>query len=389
MDNESNKIKICYITHESNLTGASQSLLDILDALDEEKVEPLVLLRKNGPLEEELEVRGVNYKVVYYTQSIKEAERSNPVRNLIKRSINAMQEFRIARLLKNEKIDIVHNNSIFAISGMKAAKKAGIPYICHIREVLFDEHILRPISIKALRKCMDGAAKTIAISAYVYSKYEEYLNIKECEIIFDGIDTRKYYHTHEVLFKDDLVKILMAGRLEKAKGQIDAIRAIETLNKRGYNNIELFIVGGDAPNTSYPKKIREYVYKKKLNNIHFLGFQDLKELRSKCDICVLCSTNEALGRVTVESMLAGCLVIGADACATPEIIEDGSTGLLYDAGNSESLADCIEKVLLKKYNAIKIAEQGQKYALSFDMKKYMEYFEKLYSTLTKHNNAKT
>ena len=59
-------MKVCYVTHMPNLTGASQSLLDLLRALEGSEVEPVVLLGRRGPLEDELEKRGVPFQVIRY-----------------------------------------------------------------------------------------------------------------------------------------------------------------------------------------------------------------------------------------------------------------------------------------------------------------------------------
>ena len=52
-------MKVCYVTHLPNLTGANQSLLDILSKWEHQKVEAMVLLGKHGQLEEELKQLGI------------------------------------------------------------------------------------------------------------------------------------------------------------------------------------------------------------------------------------------------------------------------------------------------------------------------------------------
>lgn len=50
------------------------------------------------------------------------------------------------------------------------------------------------------------------------------------------------------------------------------------------------------------------------------------------DILCMCSDREAFGLSTVEGMLSGCLIIGTNTGGTTEILEDGTTGLLYAQG---------------------------------------------------------
>ncbi len=58
----------------------------------------------------------------------------------------------------------------------------------------------------------------------------------------------------------------------------------------------------------------------------------------------MCSKAEGLGRVTVENMLAGLVMIETDSGATPEIIQHNKNGYLHSYGNFNQLADRIEFV---------------------------------------------
>jgi len=62
---------------------------------------------------------------------------------------------------------------------------------------------------------------------------------------------------------------------------------------------------------------------------------DLSEFYGSGHALLMCSRHEALGRVTIEAMAHGLPVIGRAEGGTLEVIEDGSTGLLYDKGPEE------------------------------------------------------
>ena len=63
----------------------------------------------------------------------------------------------------------------------------------------------------------------------------------------------------------------------------------------------------------------------------FVGYQkDIKELMCKASAFLMCSPNEAMGRVTVEAMFYGCPILGNNSGGTKEIIEDRYNGLLYN-----------------------------------------------------------
>ena len=74
------------------------------------------------------------------------------------------------------------------------------------------------------------------------------------------------------------------------------------------------------------------------------------------------SKSDGLGRVTLEGMLAGCLVIGRAAGATVELIQNGVNGLTYK--NSEGLENILDHAVPDNQKMCQeIAKSGQKYAL--------------------------
>lgn len=60
---------------------------------------------------------------------------------------------------------------------------------------------------------------------------------------------------------------------------------------------------------------------------------------------LVCSSSEAFGRVTLESMLSGLPVIGADTAGTGELIINGMNGLLYKNKDENDLALKIHMLL--------------------------------------------
>ena len=68
-------------------------------------------------------------------------------------------------------------------------------------------------------------------------------------------------------------------------------------------------------------------------------------LRLAAADAVLVPSQESFGRVAVEAMLAGTPVIASRWGASPEIISDGETGILYEPRDSEGLAAQIRRLI--------------------------------------------
>ena len=63
----------------------------------------------------------------------------------------------------------------------------------------------------------------------------------------------------------------------------------------------------------------------------------MPQLFAETDVELVCSESEGFGRVIVEAMRSGVVVIAPACGAAPEIIDDGEDGLLYEPMNIEDL----------------------------------------------------
>ena len=64
-------------------------------------------------------------------------------------------------------------------------------------------------------------------------------------------------------------------------------------------------------------------------------------------------------------MLGGCVAIGSNTGGTPELIQDGVNGFIYEKGNVEQLANYIAYIMDHMNVAEQIAVAGQKDAEKF------------------------
>lgn len=377
-------MKICYVAHLPNLTGASRSLLDMLAVLNRDEVEPVVLLGKHGPIEDELNKLNIRYKIITYSTSIK--EKNKPHINFLKKVKIALAIPKVQKFFKEEKFDLIHNNSLLVRVGMEASYKANIPYICHIRECVGEGYEKKLISENKQFELLQKSSTVIAISNLVRNRFSKFTGNVPIVTVKDGIDIDKYLIIDKGIFDKEEVNLLLAGRIESGKGQLEAIEAIEELTRRGITNIKLTIVG-NIGDKAYYNKIKDYVNKKGISNIEFASFvKDMRSLQKRADIGLICSKAEALGRATVESMLSKCITIGAKAenAATSEIISDGINGLLYECGNYNDLADKILYAMKNVEKMREIAENGQKYAIeNFDNTIYNEKIMEVYNSIIK------
>lgn len=257
-----------------------------------------------------------------------------------------------------ENIDIIHINGLDSSIGAEIAQKLKIPYVWHIRQFMEADLGKKLFREKYVYRLVARASSVIAISKDVQAKFEPLLG-RKVDLVYNGVPVEKYKLEDVIRFESQATRMLLAGRISVQKGQMDAIKAVELLMRRGIGNVSLTLVG-QGESKEYLEYVKSYVKEHKLEQkICILEHHDdLRELRRQCDIGLTCSKKEAFGRVTVENMLAKMLVIGANTGGTLEIVEDGYNGLLYEEGNPESLVNQIEYTMSHRDKAQQMIEQG-------------------------------
>ncbi len=342
-------------------------------------MEPTVLLRTHGPIEKKLKTLNVTYEVIPYRRSTKPG---SVLKGVIKRILNQIAVFRVASYIKRNRFNLVHNNSLLADMGMRAASRVHIPYISHMRELVKEDHGKEFYDEQRERDLVQKADRVIAISYYVAKKYHDWAPDEKLCVIHNGLDIDNYVLRHKPLFKNEAINLLLPGRVAPAKRQLDAVKAMEVLKKNSIN-ANLVLVGS-VSDANYMHAINTYINNHRLSDcVEVRDFiVDMADLYHWADISLMCSSHEAMGRVTVEGMLSGCLVIGADAGATPEIVLNNETGLLYKLGNPGALAERIEYAIEHKEEMQGIATHAQTWAKeNFDYKKYANAITDMYQAM--------
>lgn len=290
---------------------------------------------------------------------ITDEEKAKKIQELKKVTPEAIKKFH--KLIRKRKIDIVHINTSYHFVAAIAAIGTKAKVVWHLREFLEEDqntHILkRPYALKLI----SHSDAIICISQALYNKYKGELPIKKMYVVHNGIDVKKYLTKNHKILNKRKAKLLCVGGVWEKKGQPELCEAVGLLKKKyKIDNVELDLVG--ECNDFNENVINDISKKYKLSSINLCGRQkDTPKYYKDADIVFMCSTSEAFGRVTVEGMLAGCLVIGKNCAGTSEIITDKITGILYE--NTETLAKCIKYALENKEDAREIAKAGQKYAL--------------------------
>lgn len=361
-------------------SGASKCLVELASELQKRDICVVIILPRNGELEEILKQKQIRYVVIHEYQSWYLHQDKNKY-FFIKRLLNIGSVIKMIRFIKKEKIDIVHINALTSYVAGWAAAFCNKPLIWHIREFMEEDLGISFYNPKYSYQKINRANQIIAISEPIKDKWEKILTAP-IKVINDGVPIKNYY-VEKKKYSSNCINIIIYGRIVPGKGQLFFFRGVYAALK----NIRLPIHcywAGKVENMEYFKEICQYIEKNNMTNIvNYIGeIDNIKNLLSQMDISCICSKCEGFGRVTVESMLGGCIVLGADTGATKEIIQDKETGILYTGDSEQDFIDKLSELVNNFSEYQKIALKGQQYASTrFSIKNNTENILKVYQQL--------
>lgn len=361
-------MNVLLVASDNNrFSGAFLSMTKLAELLiNEYHCNVLVLLPAEGSGKELLDKKSIPTEIVCSYDWIVPLKGYTSAGQWIKKAAKIVTTFinvpKVVKLIKKYKIDLIHLNTSYTFIGALAGLRTGVPIIWHIREFLEEDQGRKMISRKICYGLMNKSTKLIAISNSIANKYGQLLNKNKIVMIHNGIDVDDYFCKRPIL-QDDTIHILMVGGLVRQKGQWQAISACMKIHDLYGLNIELSLVGKGSK--EYTVSLENMVKEGHAESyIHFYGAKEnTSDYYKQSDIVLMCSSAEAFGRVTVEAMLSGAIVIGAESAGTSDIIHDGETGYTYENRNIDELVSRIMTVVNNRDVAREIAEHGQKVAM--------------------------
>jgi len=362
-------MKVLFFGHSNALGGGERCYYESVVALKEQGVEvACVLPRNQGPLIELLTKTGA---IIYTARSPWwMAHWKTSFLSLLKNIYTIIiAVLEILPLIKEFKPDIVVTNTMVIPAGAIAAKIARIKHAWYIHEFGVEDHGFKMFyGVANTFKIIGFLSDIILVNSELVKKFittkiadvpvrilYSAIEVDQAQLLEQG--TSNYQQQHS----DTSLRILMPSRVSRNKRQIDAIQAVNLLRNKE-KQVELVVLGDTQ--SDYSVFIKDYLKQNNLQAaVSILPFvaQPLPYF-SRANLVLMCSTNEAFGRVTVEAMKMGKCVIGARAGATIEIIQDGITGFLFEPENPESLAQKISFIMDNKDIISKVSAQGQKWA---------------------------
>lgn len=372
--------KILLVSHSQKYGGAEKCLHEAAVGLRNRGFLVIVMVPMNGELKTYLDKDKIDCIVFSYPWWVHfENEKRIYLLHTLKKSLSLIfRTLKFIQFLIKEKPEAVITNTITIPCSAVASKFMNINHYWFIHELGKEDHGLIfdfgfRFSVNLMNFCSN---KIIINSEFVYRKYEKYFNRNKVVIIDIDVPKPKSTNKFELKafdIKDDQVNLYIIGQIQPSKGQIQAVQVHQKLLENGYNSCLTII--GQRSNLDYYNLV--FDLSSKIKNITIIDHSSnpFDLINGHC-IGLVCSSNEAFGRVTIEYMKMKIPVIGSNQGNTPYLIKDKVSGFIYE---NENKIDLFEKIIyiLNNYNYLgKILENAETFAdENFNSDKYITSLE--------------
>ena len=141
------------------------------------------------------------------------------------------------------------------------------------------------------------------------------------------------------------INLLFLGRIEKAKGIFDALKAFELLHKIN-RRLHLTVVGDGPDFIEFEKICKTKRLTKYISLLGMIKNKDkLKEIYKKMDIFIFSSHREGFPRVLYEAMTFGLPIVTTFVGAVGSVMEDGKNCLRVKKQNPNDLGEKIWQLI--------------------------------------------
>ena len=384
------KIKVLYVHHGGASGGAPRSLFFLLKKLDLNRYEPYVVISYDEKKIKALYER-VGAKVIYEPEC--GAWHGSTVGRMSAGMLYANLKlayptYKVAKkVVEQVSPDIIHLNSTCLFIFAKAAKQRNpnIPIVCHVREPLlpnFWGDILR----KGCHKYVDAF---VAIEKYDLDSIDA--SNKYAKVVYNFVDFDIYNNTvKSTKLRDELrsqesdVVALYLARISPENGALEFVESSKKFFIRN-TNIHLCLVGMSSNKSEYEKKVESAV--KEVNNIHIFGFRsDVVELLASSDFLVSPFQQPHFARSVIEAAAMGIPSIGTNVGGLNELINDGTTGVLYKKDDPDDCVEKLEQIALQPEFRKNLGAAAEKFARqNFDADKNAKATFEMYDELLREN----
>ena len=349
--NEDRPIQVLFASHGSTLLGgAERCLLELVLALAETgRVRPTVSVPRRGKLTDALSRAGVPVRVVptpawapLDATALEGPHRwSAPFRRVSLGTGVLVGLPSYVSVVRDTRPDVVVTNTATIPTPALACGLLRTPHVWLLHEFVTLDHHLPYLLGEHFSQRLIGrlSAAVVANSSAVRQHYAPRVPLSKSRVIYYGVPACR---VQENRLTSGQLRVLLLGRQNSAKGTDLAVRAVAQLAADEPRlNVALRLVGTMQPDYRHEiTELSEELGIAKAVKMFEFSADPMNHIEWS-NIVLMCSENEAFGRVTAEALKSGRPVVGTRSGGTPEIVTDRVDGLLFEPGDVRGLVSCL------------------------------------------------
>lgn len=207
--------------------------------------------------------------------------------------------------------------------------------------------------------------------------------LERTQVIHSGIDLERFPFKREKEFGNPLT-ILVPGRIEENKGQLDAVQ-LGVLLKEQSIPFELTLVG-ERWNQAYAAKVEAEIQSSGLEDqtliLPMISREELVQLYHKADITLFPSKYQSgFSRIPLEAMACGSVIISYGNEGSDEVIRAGENGFLASEGDVEAISEIISCLMSHPELCAEITQNAREIIeIEFSLQVYLSKIENYLNT---------
>lgn len=340
--------KILFFSHESSLYGAPRSLLDLVDGL-KDVYQVQVVSAEDGTLIHACAERGIPVKLIGRKTS--SAPKSNGLRVIHSLIFRVQQSFDVLTAIRRWNPALVYVNTCGDYVPVVCAWLCGKPRIVHVRE---GKGYVNPRRLLwAFRSwfifglCKNYICVSKAIHEMVLQRRGKLRS--HIQVIYNGIDALVFRESAKQCIgiqglRADVPVVGFVGSLVPNKRLDVFLSAAARLLREG-REVQFVVLGGAV--AQFDPYLKASGLSDELG--HRLFYEEFREFPAavfgQLDIFCMTSNYESFGRTNIEAALMEVPTVATRTTGNTETVIDGETGLLFEKGDADALAEKIAFLL--------------------------------------------
>jgi glycosyltransferase involved in cell wall biosynthesis len=250
----------------------------------------------------------------------------------------------LSRFLRRKRITVAHSFDFYSnLMLIPAARLARVPVVVGSHRQLGD--LMTRNQFRAQNTMFRLCDRIVCNSRSAADRLREAgIAERKLTVIPNGLPEELFAGVTGDLARDPReMRIGMISRMNDPVKRHDLfLRAAKRLAER-FPQLR-FILVGDGPLRGGLEALADQLGLR--DRVVFLGDRrDVPAVLATLDISVLPSASESLSNVILESMAAGVPIVAANVGGNPELVQNGTTGLLFPSGDEEQFSRAMETLV--------------------------------------------